>query len=352
MMIPTMPLQGEKIALLSLSLGIAGESFTRHQIDLGNKRIRQMGFEPVWMPHSLEGMDALKNHPEKRGEDLIEAFKNPEIKGVITAIGGDDTFRIIPYLYENDFPEIVKKNPKFFMGYSDTTTNHLYFYQMGLSTFYGPAFLTDFAELDKEMFPYTKNALHQLVKGQELSLSPSPYWYEERTDFSEKSLNTERIKHPDNKGYELLQGSPLFNGKLMGGCIESLYDLLKGKGYKEDRWILEKYPPFPKKEEWKDSLIFLESSELKPKPRILKKLLKELIQYGLFEKANGIIIGKPQDETYYEEYKKIYKKLFKSYDLSIAYNFNFGHTYPKMILPYGWKGTVDINKQNIKIIKP
>ena len=47
---------------------------------------------------------------------------------------------------------------------------------------------------------------------------------------------------------------------------------------------------------------------------------------ALYTTANGIIIGKPQDETYYEEYKKIYKKLFKSYDLSIAYNFNFGHT--------------------------
>ena len=349
MIIPKKPKKGEKIAIVSLSSGIAGESFSR-QIELGNKRLRDFGFEPVWMPHSLKGIDYLKAHPEKRAEDLITAFLDPEIKGIITAIGGEDTFRLTPHLMENSFEKIVKENPKFFMGYSDTTINHLLFYQLGLSTYYGPSFLTDFAELDTEMLPFTKKAFEEFLSSEEMNFSPSPVWYQERTDFSEKSLNKKRIEHPDEKGYELLQGEEQFSGKLMGGCIESLYDLLKGKGYPKDRWIPEKYPPLPEKREWKNSLIFLETSELQPKPRVLKKLLKALIEYGIFDEANGIIVGKPQDEIYYEEYKKVFQKLFRKRKISIAYNFNFGHSYPKIILPYGWIGTVDIEKQNLSIL--
>lgn len=352
MIIPKKPKKGEKIAIVSLSWGIAGEEGSRHQIELGNKRIREFGFEPLWMPHSLKGIEYLKEHPDKRAEDLITAFLDPEIKGIITAIGGEDTFRLTPFLMENQFEKIVKENPKFFMGYSDTTTNHLLFYQLGLSTFYGPSFLTDFAELDTEMLPHTKKAFEDFLNSDKLNYSPSPFWYEERTDFSERNLNIKRIKHPDEKGYELLQGEKQFSGKLMGGCIESLYDLLKGKGYPMDRWIMEKYPLFTEKKEWKDSLIFLETSELQPKPRILKKLLKTLIDYGIFDEAKGIIIGKPQDEIYYEEYKKVFQRLFKKKNISIAYNFNFGHSYPKIILPYGWNGTVDMEKQNLSIEKP
>lgn len=349
MIFPKKLKKGDQLAILSLSSGIAGEKFSQHQLEIGNQRIREWGFEPIWMPHSLKGIDFLKDHPEKRAEDLIQAFLDPKIKGMITAIGGEDTFRLTPYLMDNHFPEIIQQNPKFFMGYSDTTINHLYFYQWGLSTYYGPSFLPDFAELDDEMLPYTKDAFQQYLTKDQLHFSPSEYWYEERKNFLPESIGHPRIRHRENRGYELLQGDKIFQGRLMGGCIESLYDVLKGKGYQKDRWILEKYSPLPKKEEWKDALIFLETSELKPKPRILSKLLKTLIEYGIFDEACGVILGKPLDETYYEEYKKVIQKLFRKKKISIATNFNFGHSYPKIILPYGKNCRVDINKQELTI---
>ena len=64
---------------------------------------------------------------------------------------------------DEEFIRAVKNNPKIFMGYSDTTNNHLMLNKLGLSTFYGPCFLTDIAELDKEMLPYTKNYLNKLL---------------------------------------------------------------------------------------------------------------------------------------------------------------------------------------------
>ena len=60
--------------------------------------------------------------------------------------------------------------------------------------------------------------------------------------------------------------------------------------------------------------------------------LKEKVN---FDSLGGIIIGKPQNEVYYEEYKKILCKVVNNPDIPIVYNVNFGHAYPRCILPYG-----------------
>lgn len=79
---------------------------------------------------------------------------DPSIKAIITAIGGYDTYKLIPYLMEDEeFKQAVLYNTKRFTGFSDTTNNHLMLNKIGLSTFYGPCLLIDLAELDKEMLP-------------------------------------------------------------------------------------------------------------------------------------------------------------------------------------------------------
>ena len=52
---------------------------------------------------------------------------------------------------DNDFINNVKNNPKVFVGFSDTTMNHLMFYRLGLTTYYGPSIVADFAELDNKV---------------------------------------------------------------------------------------------------------------------------------------------------------------------------------------------------------
>lgn len=59
---------------------------------------------------------------------------------------------------DDEFIEAVKKNPKLFTGFSDTTVNHLMFYKLGLSTYYGSNFICDLGEIADEMLPYTKRA--------------------------------------------------------------------------------------------------------------------------------------------------------------------------------------------------
>lgn len=106
-------------------------------IDIGTKRLKEYGLEPIFMPNALKGIEELREHPELRASDLKQAFIDPTIAGIICAIGGDDTYRLLPYLMEDsDFIHALNHHPKLFTGFSDTTVNHLMFYKLGLKTFY------------------------------------------------------------------------------------------------------------------------------------------------------------------------------------------------------------------------
>jgi len=80
----------------------------------------------------------------------------------------DDTYRLLPYLMEDEeFIKAVEEYPNLFTGFSDTTINHLMFYKLGLSTYYGPNFICDLGEIADKMSPYTKRAFESYLEGNE-----------------------------------------------------------------------------------------------------------------------------------------------------------------------------------------
>lgn len=342
--------EGDKVAIISLSRGLLGEPFIKHELDLGIKRLKEYGLDVVVMPNALKGMEYLQKHPEDRASDLKQAFLDPDIKGIICAIGGDDTYKTIPYLMEDkEFIDAVKNNPKIFIGFSDTTNNHLMLNKLGLNTFYGPSFITDLAELDKEMLPYTKSYFEKLFTGEPYEIISSNFWYLEREDFSEKALGTPRIKKEETHGFETLNGSGSRTGKLYGGCLDSLYDAYVGERYGDEHKVYEKYNLYLTEKEWKEKILFLETSEEQPTPEKLEDMLIEFKNRNILKLVQGIIVGKPMDEKYYEEYKKVYKKVFSDIDTPVLYNINFGHSTPRCILPYNISTTVDYDNKRIII---
>ena len=68
---------------------------------------------------------------------------------------------------------------------------------------------------------------------------------------------------------------------------------------------------------------------------------------GIFDVVNGVLVGKPQDEAYYEEYKDILTKVIDNKKLSIVYNVNFGHAVPRCALQYGAVAKVDMKQKKI-----
>lgn len=346
--------KGDKVAIVSLSRGLLGMPFCKHELDIALKRLEDYGLVPVIMPNALKDMDYIEKHPEARASDLKLAFMDDSIKAVITAIGGDDTYKTIPYLMDDlEFVEAVKNNPKIFTGFSDTTNNHLMFNKLGLSTFYGPCLLADIAELDNEMLPYTKEYFEKFFLDENgFEIESSPVWYDDRKSYGPEEMGKPREKHYEQHGYETLNGGGVVTGRLYGGCIESIYDAYTGASYEDEPLIYKKYDIFPTEKEWKEKVLFLETSELAAAPKELEKMLMEFKNRKIFDWVKGVIIGKPIEEKYYDEYKEIYKKVFSDLDTPVLYNVNFGHSVPRCIIPYNAEATIDYDNKRIIIDTP
>ena len=67
----------------------------------------------------------------------------------------------------------------------------------------------------------------------------------------------------------------------------------------------------------------------------------------MFDRISGILAGKPMDETYAEEYKKLLVEVTGRPELPIVFNVNIGHALPRCIIPFGVEAAVDADKQVI-----
>lgn len=334
------------IALVSLSKGLLGEDFMQHVRDLGLERLQRYGVAVKVMPNAQKGIDYLQRHPEKRAEDLLRAFVDPEVDMILCAIGGDDTYRLLPHLFSNDQLRNAVCD-KIFLGFSDTTINHLMLHKVGLPTYYGQAFLPDVCELSSQMLPYTRRCFEQLLyNGRIDKVTPSAYWYESRTDFGPDQLGVVCPRHR-NRGFELWQGPAVFSGPILGGCLDSLYDLFDGERYADMPDLCRRYHLFPDQDEWQGKILLLETSEEKMPPAKFAKAVAYLKGAGVFEAVSGVLVGKPMDEAYCQEYRACLLQGVGDPDLPVVGNLNIGHATPRCIIPFGIPATVDAAAQQI-----
>jgi muramoyltetrapeptide carboxypeptidase LdcA involved in peptidoglycan recycling len=345
--------QNDKVAIVSLSSGILGEKFCKHQLALGIKRLNMMGLNSIFMDNTLKGVEFIKNNPKARADDLKQAFQDLSIKAIICAIGGDDTFKTIPYLLNDlEFISCVKNNPKVFIGFSDSTNNHFVFNKLGLVTYYGLNFLSDICELSNEMIPYTKESYERFFRNDDVyQIKESPVWYENRVNYSVNSLGKDLIKHNETVGHETLYGKGKVRGIFFGGCLESIYDLYSSDRYNDQRRIYDKYDLIPDTNFYKDKLFFVETSEEQMTPIQFEKILEYFIDIKVLTNIKALIVGKPYDQKYFNEYRDILIKIGSKIELPIIYNVNFGHALPRAMIPYGVMGEIDLNKSELKIVE-
>ena len=242
------------------------------------------------MPNALKGSKYIYEHPEARAMDLMDAFKDKSIKAILCAIGGSDTVRLFPFI---DY-EIIHNNPKIFMGYSDSTISHFMLNKAGLVSFYGVSALCEFGE-NVKMFDYTKQAIQNILfsNAQNYEIKSSPVWSKDDYGWEKSSINTSKNLINEKHGYEVLQGHGTVIGKIIGGCLET-FPMFVGT----EIW--------PSLNEWTDKILLVETSEDKPSPDLITYYLRNLGALGILKVLKGIIIGKPQAEQYYEEYKDVF----------------------------------------------
>ncbi len=329
---------GDTVATVSLSWGGAGDPEILWRYESGKRRlIEQFGLNVIELPHTLKGSDHVYRHPEERAADLMRAFSDPAIKGIFSCIGGDESIRMLPYL---DF-DVIRNNPKVFMGYSDTTFTHLACLKAGISSFYGPSILAEFAE-NIRIFPYTaehvKKALFQADPIGNIPASEG--WTGERIEWLIENAQIEK-KLFKNEGYLVLQGEGKAQGRLVGGCLEAL-DMIKGTSL---------WPPM---EAFSGALLFLETSEEMPTPEYVLYTLRNYGAMGVLQTINGLLFSKPYQGRYFEEYPVMIKKALEEYGLShlpVFYNMSFGHNEPMCVLPYGALSEIDCESGTFVILE-
>ncbi len=336
--------KGDTVAIVSLSRGMLGEPWAIHKLDIARERLENdYGLRVKVMPNALKGIDYLYEHPEARAADLMDAFRDRSVKAVFNAIGGDDTIRLLPYI---DF-DVLRENPKIFTGFSDTTTNHLMMYKAGLVSYYGASVMNNFAEYFK-INDYTAGMIRETLFEPKptLDIPSAPYWYDDEDEkIWWKPENMHRLKayHPEKIGYEVLQGSGIAEGPLLGGCIDVFPEVVG-----TSIW--------PSKEEWTGKMLFLETSEDDPSCDYLTWYLRNLAAQGLFDVIKGVIVGKPARRSKYEPYKEVYRKVigFEAGhpELPILYNVNVGHAEPIGVLPIGVNCRLDTDKKTLTLLEP
>ena len=335
---------GDTVAIVSLSAGTLGEPWAIHKYYIAKERLeRGYGLKVKVMPNALKGRDYLYQHPEARAADWMDAFRDPEVKAIFNAIGGDDTIRLLPFI---DF-DVIRKNPKIFTGFSDTTSNHFMMYKAGVMSYYGASIMTNFAEYVK-INDYTATAIRNTLFEPKptLDIPSAPYWYDDEDEkiwWKEENIHTLRQYHPEEIGYELVQGSGVLEGELLGGCLDVFIDTIGT-------------PVWPTLADWCGKLLFLETSEEDMSCDLLTWILRNLAAQGIFDVIAGIIVGKPARRSKYEPYKEVYRKVVgfeaRRPDLPILYNVNFGHAEPIGILPIGALCRLDAEQKTLTLLEP
>lgn len=286
---------GDTVAIVSLSAGTLGEPWAIHKLYIAKERLeKEYGLNVVVMPNALKGREYLYDHPEARAADLMAAFRDKSIRAIFNAIGGDDTIRLLPYI---DF-SVIRENPKIFTGFSDTTSNHFMMYKAGLISYYGASIMTNFSEYVKINDYTAKMIKDTLFEPKEtLEIPSAPYWYDDEDEkiwWKEENIHTQKQYHPEKIGYEIIQGSGVAEGELLGGCLDVFVELLG-----TSIW--------PSEEEWTGKIMFLETSEVDMSCQYLTWLLRNFAAQGLFDVICGIIVGKPAKRSKYEPYKEVYR---------------------------------------------
>ncbi len=323
--------KGDTVAAISISGGRAGDSDMLWRYQLGKRRLEDI-FElhVIETPNALKGKDFLYHNPQARAKDLMWALQNPDVKGIIANMGGDDSYRLLPYL---DF-ESIRANPKIMMGYSDITTLCCCFTYAGIMSYYGPNLLTPIAQ-PVRLDEYTRNAIDKALFSGQIIGKVEPCASYTPIEWKDKPGN-EIVWHK-NAGYKLIQGSGKVTGRLMGGCMGPLQQIMGA-------------PVYPKKSVWKGGILFIENSSPYGSPLAALHAWRAFAASGALEGANGLITGDLNEEETGILLKFLREEVHRE-DLPVLTNVDFCHRTPMTVLPIGAMAEIDCEKNAFSILE-
>jgi muramoyltetrapeptide carboxypeptidase len=246
----------------------------------------------------------LAGYDSQRARDITNMFLDNSVDGIVCFRGGYGSIRTLPYID----PKIIKKNPKFFCGYSDLTILLNYFAKLGLITFHGPMINSDFN--DKE----TLNS------------------------FINISSTTSNITYNLNEYKDITYKNPSsFSGKIVGGNLSMICSAI-GTAYEINM---------------KNSILLLE--DIDERPYAIDRMLTQLLYGRKLDSCRGIILGdfKDCDLPDYSRsltIQEIISERLELLDIPIITGLPFGHSYPNITIPIGCKGYFSYENKKLEIL--
>jgi muramoyltetrapeptide carboxypeptidase len=299
---------GDKIGLTAPG-GYISEKELQDSID----NLKNLGFIPVHSKHILQKYGYLAGSDKVRADDLNEMFSRRDVAGIVCARGGYGCARILPML---DY-DLIKKNPKVLVGYSDITALLYGIYaKTGLVCFHGPVGISTFNEFSVQYF-------------REVLLNP---------------VDKLQLTNPVNPEMLPLQTikSGKASGELAGGNLSIVVSLI-GTEYDINS---------------DGKIIFLE--EINEEPYRIDRMFTQMIQAGKFKNAKGIALGvfrkceaKEKDPAFPQSLTLMEVLEDRLFDLGIPvlYGLSFGHITDKFTLPFGVRTELDSFNKTLVLLE-
>ncbi len=330
---------GDQVAVLSPSFAAPAVAPELHEQAM--RRLREVtGLIPVEYPTTRR----LGASPEDRAADLNAAFADPEIRAVVATIGGDDQITVIPHLD----PELVRADPKPFVGYSDNTNLLSWLWTQGVAGFYGGSTQVHLGP-GPAVDPVHAAALRAaLLTGERLQVTEPGESEDIGKKWEDPAALTEYGDREPAEPWAWAGPRRTVTGRTWGGCIEVLPWIFTAGRFPADPAVLD------------GGVLLLEASEKILPADEFGWILRALGERGLLQAVSAVLVARPPASDFIRrpsseeraahraEQRDTAIKVIGHYnpDAVVCVGVPFGHTRPQWILPYGGEVTVDgVNQQ-------
>lgn len=266
----------------------------------------------------------------ERANELNELIRNPEVKCIMSVIGGLNSNSILPYI---DY-EALAQHPKIIIGYSDVTALLLGIYnKINLVTFYGPALIASFGEIGyfvDETFRYFSETL--LQPNNPYSPNNPTFWTDEFIDWETQQTEKQKYK---NDLVTINSGSA--TGRLIVGNLNTILGIY-GSGFMP---------------EIKNGDILLIEDSLK-NASIVERSFAHLKLNGVFDKIGGLVLGKHEKFDDCKSGKKPYDimmEIIGNTSIPILAEYDCCHTHPMITMPIGIQAELNATRQQISLVE-
>ena len=324
-MIPEKLKPGDEVRVIApaRSMNILGEDCKQ----IATERLEALGLKVTFGKHVLEtDPDSFSATIEARIEDLHDAFRDKNVKAILTVIGGFNSNQLLDYI---DY-DLIKENPKILCGYSDITAlSNAIHARTGLVTYSGSHY-SSFGM--KKGFEYELEYFKKMFfQEDEIEVKSSEEWSDDLW-----FLDQENREFIPNEGMFIINEGQA-EGKITGGNLCTL-NLLQGT----------KYMP-----EIKDRILFIEDDDMSGKLFFVEfdRNLQSLMHQPDFDKVRGIVIGRSQKSTEMtkEKWIKLIKGKKEIAKIPVIAGADFGHSTPRIAFPIGGEAKLVAQNGEIKL---